>query len=768
MSSLSDWYAAALNMPPYPYQQRLAAEDWPDVLRIPTGLGKTAAILLAWLYKRHRHDAHTPRRLVWCLPMRVLVEQTARLARQWGERLAAAGLLPHAPAVHVLMGGDVAQDWDTRPEDEAVLIGTQDQLLSRALNLGYAMSRFRWPLDFALLHNDAFWIFDEVQLMGAGLPTSTQLEAFRRRFACAVPCRSLWCSATLHPQWLASVNFAAQCPAPRLATLQEDDMAFPQVQRRIHAGKQLLSLAGADNSRQLADAVLAKHRPGTLTLVIRNRVRDAVALFETLRKKKATPPLCLLHSRFRPADRDAALRAALAAPDAEGRIVVTTQVVEAGVDISAATLFTDIAPWASLVQRFGRCNRAGEHQDARIFWLDNSIDRKQDARPYTLDELNTARQRLAALKNAAPALLPDTDATDAAAAVHAVLRAPDLLDLFDTTPDLAGADIDVSRFIRESDDSDVQVFWRSWPGNTPPPDMPGPAREDVCPVPLGDAQSFCRKRGCRGWVWDTLEGAWRKADRLHPGMVLLVRDSDGGYTPLAGWNADSKETVPVIPSQEERAVSVPLPALDGDPRSHAARQSLREHGECTASALRDLLAALGDPVPLPLLPSLLTAARRHDWGKAHPVFQSACMPADASDIWAKAPWMRPYTRPGFRHELASALALLHTGHDDLAVYLAAAHHGKMRLSLRALPNETPPPEGIRFARGIREGDILPPVDDLPEVMLSLACMELGDAAEGPSWAERMIGLLETWGPFRLAFWEALVRLADWRASAEEV
>ena len=60
MSSLSDWYAAALGVPPYPYQQRLAAEDWPDVLKIPTGLGKTAAILLAWLYKRHRHDARTP------------------------------------------------------------------------------------------------------------------------------------------------------------------------------------------------------------------------------------------------------------------------------------------------------------------------------------------------------------------------------------------------------------------------------------------------------------------------------------------------------------------------------------------------------------------------------------------------------------------------------------------------------------------------------------------------------------------------------------
>ena len=74
------------------------------------------------------------------------------------------------------MGGDVSCDWDTRPEDEAILVGTQDQLLSRALNRGYSMSRFRWPLDFALLHNDAFWVFDEIQLMGAGLPTSTQLD----------------------------------------------------------------------------------------------------------------------------------------------------------------------------------------------------------------------------------------------------------------------------------------------------------------------------------------------------------------------------------------------------------------------------------------------------------------------------------------------------------------------------------------------------------------------------------------------------------------
>ncbi|MEI7570277.1 MAG: helicase-related protein, partial [Alcaligenaceae bacterium] len=41
------------------------------------------------------------------------------------------------------------------------------------------------------------------------------------------------------------------------------------------------------------------------------------------------------------------------------RIVVSTQVIEAGVDISGGVLVTQMAPWASLVQRFGRAARWG-------------------------------------------------------------------------------------------------------------------------------------------------------------------------------------------------------------------------------------------------------------------------------------------------------------------------------------------------------------------------------------------------------------------------
>jgi CRISPR-associated endonuclease/helicase Cas3 len=74
------------------------------------------------------------------------------------------------------MGGEDASDWDTNPEHDAVIIGRQDMLLSRAMNRGFGMSRYRWPVHFGLLNNDCLWVLDETQLMGVGLTTSAQLS----------------------------------------------------------------------------------------------------------------------------------------------------------------------------------------------------------------------------------------------------------------------------------------------------------------------------------------------------------------------------------------------------------------------------------------------------------------------------------------------------------------------------------------------------------------------------------------------------------------
>ena len=77
---------------PYAYQQALAEAACDSrLISIPTGMGKTAAVTHAWLSNRvHLGKSNYPRRLVYCLPMRTLVEQTFTVAESW---LKALGIL---------------------------------------------------------------------------------------------------------------------------------------------------------------------------------------------------------------------------------------------------------------------------------------------------------------------------------------------------------------------------------------------------------------------------------------------------------------------------------------------------------------------------------------------------------------------------------------------------------------------------------------------------------------------------------------------------
>jgi CRISPR-associated endonuclease/helicase Cas3 len=105
--------------------------------------------------------------------------------------------------------------------------------------------------------------------------------------------------------------------------------------------------------------------------------------------------------------------------------------------------------------------------------------------------------------------------------------------------------------------------------------------------------------------------------------------------------------------------------------------------------------------------------------------------------------------------------------------LIAAHHGKVRLSIRSLPNEdSPSADGERlYARGVWDGDHLPAIAfdglNVPATKLDLSFMQMGDGPRGPSWLARMIALRDRLGPFRLALLETILRVADARASAAE-
>lgn len=684
-----DWFQSITGVRPYPWQASIGNEPScvDRVFRIPTGFGKTAGAALSWLHNRCvRGDAAWPLRLVFCLPMRVLVEQTETVLKEWIKK---ADL--DVP-VFTLLGGREAARWVDKIDQPAILVGTQDMLLSRALNRGYASARGLWPMEFGALHHDVLWVIDEVQLMDTALATTTQLAAFRRDDAARSrarfrPAVTWWMSATLQQSWLATVDFGEALQLPRSAIPPDARSGgLWEVRKSLTFRRDL----GAPE--EIAKLVLERHSGGNLSLVIVNTVDRATKVFAALeklgKKSKKSVDLKLVHSRFRGAERRAwtFLQKGAERP-VDGRIVVATQVVEAGVDVSASLLVTDLAPWSSLVQRFGRAARyAGE--TGTVFVVGDVPAKAIDARPYDLAALAASAAALADLEKTSgdvgPASLERFEESLAADGARLatlypyepahVLRRPDLDDLFDTSADLSGADLDVGRYIRSGEERDVTVFWRAVeaePGTLR--DVTWPSRDELCPVAVGELRKFLEKEEKKAYVLDYLSGAWvrrRANDRLAPGMTVLLALEAGGYRGDAGWDPSSKSGPPPLatPTDDYSMVEASL-AADDDVLSMAdGYKTIRLHGHEAALETARLASTFDLPPELGRI--LALAARWHDAGKAHRTFQAAISDAararDAhfgprTDL-AKAPTgafrRPPYPeRPGFRHELASTLML---------------------------------------------------------------------------------------------------------------
>lgn len=711
MITFEQFFKVATGNAPYDYQRRLAVGGTgqpcvSQLITVPTGLGKTAAVVLAWLGNRLSPSLNSPewpRRLVYCLPMRTLVDQTRDNVAQWLEHLVARApalgisgparedlkwLAQHSPVI--LMGGeelDEAQrEWDLHPERPCILIGTQDMLLSRALNRGYGMSRYRWPMHFGLLNNDALWVMDETQLMGPGLWTSGQLDWMRNhRFGVTKPCVTWWMSATNSPVFLDTPDRQRQ----RLTALPIVDVGDdPRALSRLNPTRPLSFWKGAepkpkskkkgapapDFSGGLATAIRNEHTPGTLSLVVCNSVRAAQQLYRRI----GGDDVILLTSRFRRGDREVHTKRLLAFEeqrkaankgsgddtllDSPGLICVSTQVIEAGVDISARRLWLEAAPWPSVLQRLGRLNRDGradEKAKAFVFqWPDEAKKAKgQPVGPYEAKDIETSMKlltKLAVIYESEPTLgakaAMEKLRASSGAEMDAALKPKDepfpralhVHGLFSTEPDLFGGFTDVSAWVRGEDkNADVTVFWREFDAKKGPgksATLTGPAFDPAegCAVAIHRFRELLSEKG-RALVWDERSEEWQSMwpGDICPGMVVMLPRTAGGYSESLGWTGQSGDKLSDAPlpgrfsdtfendADSEQAGWVPLESHLADAKTAAVRIAV-------ALQLDDALRT-----------AVVTAAEWHDIGKSHKVWQDALPRSDGEtkQLWAKAPFV---------------------------------------------------------------------------------------------------------------------------------
>lgn len=393
---------------PFPWQERIVDEvlsdDWPGVIDVPTGLGKTCLVdiatfaLAAALETGGEQAARAPTRLFFVVDRRVIVDAAYEHARHLADalgdqstgvvgrvadalRLRTGGSGPPLDVVRMRGGVTWGWRWLERPDQPAIVVSTVDQFGSRLLFRGYGVGRRLRPIDAALCGTDGLVLLDEAHLAQPLVATLRRLRSYEAGARTPLledrPLRIVTMSAT-PGQGEDGKTFGVDLDHER-----GHRIAAPRIDAKKHAS--LVELGWVDKpagrrapkQRRLAEALarLAAERAtdeGVERLgVVVNTVPVARSVFEELRKRGHDA--VLLIGRSRGVERQLltdrhlpGLRSGHPRGDREHPLIaVATQTIEVGADLDFDALVTEAAPLDSLVQRFGRVARGGDPRVSR-------------------------------------------------------------------------------------------------------------------------------------------------------------------------------------------------------------------------------------------------------------------------------------------------------------------------------------------------------------------------------------------------------------------
>lgn len=379
----------------------------PQLVDLPTGAGKTELVVvwllaLAWFGVNQRKGRPVPRRLVWVVNRRVLVQQVFTIATELREKLkngtgteldavrmglrADCGDKGDGLQVVELRGQIVADhDWAIRPATPQLIIGTVDQIGSRLLFQGYGLGKWGRPQQAGLLGVDSWVAVDEAHLVPAFVLTLRQLRERCASTAENLPAPFKAIFGHL-PFWLTELSATPGLPRPSAEppfSLNDEEKTDDAIKDRVLAAGsrrvQVVSLPKGDKPKdilgqELVEAAVASKASRIAVFVCEVGVADKVAdgIKAKLKESGIAPDhICKITGRIRGYERDRlaerpAFRAFLAeraeaSPEipSERFFLIGTAAAEVGLDADADEILCDFASLPTLLQRLGRLDRRG-------------------------------------------------------------------------------------------------------------------------------------------------------------------------------------------------------------------------------------------------------------------------------------------------------------------------------------------------------------------------------------------------------------------------
>ena len=369
----------------FPHQKMLFCHKGDAILIAPTGSGKTESSLF-WAYNQKEADK-TNGRIFFILPYRASMNaMEKRLSDLFEEK-----------NISLIHGKTISRSYEiflnnNYTKEEAILLAKMKENISR-----FNLSEIRISSPFQIFkpffgikgyellltyYINANLILDEIHAYESKITSFTiaSLKFFKKYFNVNI----LLMSATMPSHLVKLIKDRLEIKNESIIKPDEDWLS--KNQRHI-----MKIIDDTIFSEKTLELILHNSTNKSILIVV-NQVDRAIKLYNILSNMiNEEKNLNIFHSRFTAMDREYKEKEVM--PE-KGKILIATQVVEVSLDIDYDVCFTEIAPFESLLQRFGRVNRKMLKGLSDVFVCTEFDDSKKGDLPYSKEHIDQVRKLL--------------------------------------------------------------------------------------------------------------------------------------------------------------------------------------------------------------------------------------------------------------------------------------------------------------------------------------------------------------------------------------